>query len=74
MVGTHVQEVGTEQVLLGTVANLHLGHGNEVLVFADVVGKAFVTESVDFASNNETVCPDFNEHDLNIRHFQIGRT
>ena len=69
MAGAHVQEVGTEQVLFGLVADLHLGHGDKVLVLADIVGKAFVTEGVDFAGDDKTVCPDFYEHTLNITIF-----
>lgn len=59
MPGTHVEEVGTEQVLFGSVAYLDLGNGNKVLVFANVVRKAFVTQGVDFACNDKTVCPNF---------------
>ena len=65
----HVEEVRTEEVLLVPVAHLHLSHGNEVLVFADIVGKAFVAERIDFTGNNKTVCPNFYEHSLNIKFF-----
>lgn len=48
-----------EQVLFVAVGNLNLGNRNEFLVFANVVGKAFVTECVDFAGDNEVVGPNF---------------
>jgi len=59
VVGTHVEEVRTEQVLLGAVADLHLRYGDEVLVLADIVGKAFVAEGVDFTRDNKAVGPNF---------------
>lgn len=58
MAGADVQEVCTEQVLFGSIADAYLSHSNEVLIFADVVRKAFVTKGVDFASDNKTVCPN----------------
>ena len=57
MAGAHVEEVRTEQVLVVPVADLHLGHRDKVLVLADIVGKAFVTERVDLARDNKAVCP-----------------
>lgn len=60
MAGAHVQEVGTEQVMFVLVAHLHLSHGNKVLVFANVVGKAFIAEGVNFTRDNKTVGPNFN--------------
>ena len=59
MARTHVQEVGTEQVLVVPVAYLDLGNRDEVLVLANIVGKALVTQRVDFARNDKTVGPDF---------------
>jgi len=58
MSGTHVQEVSAEQVLFSAVTDLNLSHRNKVLIFADVVRKAFVTESVDFACDDKTVGPN----------------
>ena len=58
MARAHVEEVRAEQVLVVPVADLHLGHGDKVLVLADIVGKAFVTERVDFTCNDKAVCPN----------------
>lgn len=71
MAGAHIEEVGAEQILLTAVTDLHLSYSDKVLVFADVVREAFVTKGVDFASDNKTVCPNFNEHSLNIRFFKM---
>lgn len=74
MTGTYIQKMRTEQVLLTAVADADLRHSNEVLIFANVVGKAFVTKSVDFACDDKAVCPNFYEHALNIKFlFQLGR-
>lgn len=73
MTGTHIQKVSTEQVLFSSVADLYLGNGDKVLVFANIICKAFVTKSVDFASNDKTIGPNLNEHISNIKFFHIGR-
>lgn len=74
MAGAHVKEVSTEQILFATVADADLGHGDKVLVFTDIIRKAFVTKGVDFAGDNKTVSPNFYEHSSNIKIlFQVGR-
>lgn len=72
MTRAHIQEVCSEKVLFGTVTNLYLSHGNKILIFADIIRKAFVTKSVDFTGNNKTVCPNLYEHVLNIKIFMIA--
>ena len=69
MASTYIQKVRAEQVLLGTVTDLHLSYSDEVLIFANVIRKAFVTKGVDFASNDKTICPNFYEHITNIKIF-----
>ena len=60
MTRANVQKVGPKQVLLGTIANPYLSHCNKILVFADIIRKAFIAQGVDFARNDKTVCPYFN--------------
>lgn len=59
MVGTDVQEMRAEQVLLVPVANAHLSHRDEVLVFTDIVRQALVTQRVNLARNDKIICPHF---------------
>lgn len=60
MARAHVEEVSTEQVLFGTVTDGNLGNCDKVLVFADIVRKAFVAKGVDFTRNHKIICPNFN--------------
>lgn len=74
MAGAHIEEVSTEQVLFATVTDANLSHSDKILVFTDIIRKAFVTQGVDFAGNDKTVSPNFYEHGINIKFlFQVRR-
>lgn len=59
MARADVQEMRPEKILAFSVRDIYLRHRDEFLVFANVVGEAFVAHRVNFTRDNKSIGPNF---------------